>query len=78
MELPRKQLESVVTRSAADPAQNPCPDGWLEATKGVNAAVDNAEAHPGASATTVAGAPAAESPLSGAVARGADGPSTRF
>ena len=28
VELPRKRLESVVTRSAADPAQNPLP-GWL-------------------------------------------------
>ena len=28
VELPRKQLESVFTRSAADPAQNPLP-GWL-------------------------------------------------
>ena len=46
----------------------------LEATKGLNAAADRQEVHPAASATTAVGASAAASPLSGAAARGADGP----
>ena len=57
--------------------KTPYPDGWLEATKGVTAAVDKPEVHPEASATTAAGVSAAASPLRGAAARGADGPPIR-
>ena len=57
--------------------KTPCQDGWLEATKGASAAVEKLELHLEASATTAAGASAAASPLSGAAARGADGPPTR-
>ena len=58
------------------PAQNPLP-GWLVGgNQGASAAVEKLELHLEASATTVAGASAAASPLSGAAARGTDGPPT--
>ena len=38
LELLRKRLESVVTGGLQTRLKTPCLDGWLEATKGLNAA----------------------------------------
>ena len=48
--------------------KTPFLDGWLEVTKGLNAAADRQEVPPATSATTAVGASAAASPPSGAAA----------